>query len=195
MLMLRFESTLPISRDLAWQWITDADALRAEMRPLLKMTVPKGLHSLDGITPGRPLFTSWLWLFGLLPLGTSRLTLTQIRPGEGFVEESPMTAMRYWRHERRIESDRKQPQQVRLVDELRVDAYFAPRLLRLFLIAFFTNRHRVLRKRCSGMPQALPEPAQKSRKARTAKPAQAKPAAAAASKAKTPKARQRPKAD
>ncbi|HLD65941.1 MAG TPA: hypothetical protein VJA19_07850 [Pseudomonas sp.] len=199
MIMLKFESTLPISRELAWQWITDADALRAEMRPLLKMTVPKGRHNLAGISPGQPLFTSWLWLFGLLPLGASRLTLTQVRPGEGFIEESPMTALRYWRHERRIDTDPEHPRQVRLVDELRVEPYFAPRLLRLFLTAFFNNRHRVLRKRCIGLPPALPEPAakpaQKTRKPRMPKPAKAKPAAAAASKAKTPRARKRPPTD
>ena len=34
MIMLKFESTLPISRELAWQWITDADALRAEIEKL-----------------------------------------------------------------------------------------------------------------------------------------------------------------
>ncbi len=196
MIMLRFESTLRASRDQVWHWITDADALRAEMRPLLKMSVPKGLHSLASVVPGQPLFTSWLWLFGVLPLGTSRLTLTQITPGIGFIEESPMTAMRYWRHERRIEDDPEHPSQVRLIDELRVDPYFTPILLKLFLRLFFNNRHRVLRKRCALIPAPLPAPAAaaprkvgKTATVKTPKATGTKPATRKATPKTTPKAK------
>ncbi|MET1078903.1 MAG: hypothetical protein ABWY06_12890 [Pseudomonas sp.] len=170
MFKLRFESTLPVSRAQAWHWITDPESLLAEMRPLLKMTMPAGQHSLESVTPGAPLFTSWLWLFGLLPMGTSRLTLTRIDPGQGFVEQSPMTSMRFWRHERRIENERSNPPQVLLVDELTVEPLLASWVTRTFLKVFFTHRHRVLRRRAAQWVAPAASPADKPAK-RQARPA------------------------
>ncbi|WP_256657233.1 hypothetical protein [Pseudomonas sp. 2FE] len=79
-LSLRFESTLKASPEQVWRWITDVRCLRAEMRPWLWMSIPRDIRSLEDldIQPGQPLFTSWLWLFGILPLGTSRLTLHEL---------------------------------------------------------------------------------------------------------------------
>ncbi|EQM67861.1 hypothetical protein ABS648_24990 [Pseudomonas solani] len=143
---LRFESTLAVSPGQAWSWITDVDRLREEMRPWLRMTVPAGIRNLEDLAfqPGEPLFTSHLWLFGCLPLGTSRLTLRELNPGVGFVEESPMTGMRLWRHERRLEV---QGNGTRVIDRLTVEPLFGAPLVRLFLRLFFANRHRVLRHR------------------------------------------------
>jgi len=145
---LQFESQLAVSPAQAWRWITNVDDLRGEMRPLLWMSVPWGLRSLEdtGLPIGQPLFTSWLWLFGLLPLGISRLTLRELTPGTGFIEESPMTGMRLWRHERRIEP---QTAGVLLIDRLTVEPYFGAAVVKLFLRLFFANRHRVLRKRAA----------------------------------------------
>ncbi|KAF1054134.1 MAG: hypothetical protein GAK43_01054 [Stenotrophomonas maltophilia] len=147
-LALRFESTLRASREEAWRWITDVRCLRQEMRPLLWMSVPRGVRNLEQLTvePGRELFTSWLWLLGVLPIGTSRLTLREITPGQGFIEESPMTGMRLWRHERRLESC---AQGIRVVDQLTVEPLFAGPVVSLFLRLLFASRHRVLRHRAA----------------------------------------------
>ncbi|WP_271103902.1 hypothetical protein [Pseudomonas tohonis] len=143
---LRFESHLAVSPGQAWSWITDVDRLREEMRPWLRMSVPAGVRNLEdlAVQPGDPLFTSHLWLFGVLPLGTSRLTLRELTPGVGFVEESPMTGMRLWRHERRLEHSASG---TRVIDQLTVAPLFGTPLVRLFLRLFFVNRHRVLRRR------------------------------------------------
>ncbi|MHA6494192.1 hypothetical protein ACX0MV_13220 [Pseudomonas borbori] len=143
---LRFESTLKASPDIVWRWITDVSCLRAEMRPLLWMSMPREVRNLEDVDvkPGQPLFTSWLWLFGCLPLGTSRLTLLELHPGVGFVEESPMTGMRLWRHQRRIEA---QGGGTRVIDELSVDPLLPALVVKTFLRLFFSSRHRALRRR------------------------------------------------
>ncbi|WP_256677910.1 hypothetical protein [Pseudomonas sp. SJZ079] len=116
------------------------------MRPLLWMSIPKGIRNLEDmkVQPGQPLFTSWLWLFGWLPMGKSRLTLLSLTPGVGFIEESPMTGMRLWRHQRRIEV---QGSGSRVIDELSVDPLLPALLVKAFLQLFFASRHRVLRRR------------------------------------------------
>ena len=101
---LHFESRLQASPEQLWRWITSVDGILREIRPLLSMSVPPGIRSLEDleVVPRRPLFRSHMRLFGLLPLGTSQLTLLELTPGRGFIEQSPMTGMRLWRHERRI---------------------------------------------------------------------------------------------
>lgn len=145
-LNLRFESELPASRELVWGWVTDVQQLRAEMRPWLWMSVPRGVRNLQDVAfhPGQALFTSWLWLFGCLPMGTSRLTLLELAPGEGFVEQSPMTGMRLWRHERRLEPC---AEGVRVIDQLTVEPWLPAPLVKAFLQLFFASRHRTLRRR------------------------------------------------
>lgn len=148
MIHLRFESTLPAHPDAVWRWITDVRYLRQEMRPWLWMSIPHSIRNLQdvNIQPGTPLFISWLWLFGVLPLGTSELTLLTLEPGRGFVEQSPMTGMRLWRHERTLQA---QGDGTRVIDQLTVDPLLPAFVIRVFLQLFFTSRHRVLRQRAA----------------------------------------------
>ena len=143
---LRFESTLKSNPEQVWRWITDVRCLRREMRPWLWMSIPFGLRNLEDldVQPGQPLFTSWLWLFGLLPIGISRLTLLELTPNVGFVEQSPLTGTRLWRHERRLEADGKG---TKVVDQLTIDPLFAAWLVKGFVQLFFNSRHRSLRRR------------------------------------------------
>lgn len=145
---LRFSAELNIPSTQAWQWITDVQLLREEMAPWLWMSVPKGLNSLADVQvePGQALFTSWLWLFGFLPLGTSRLTLLTLEPGRGFVEQSPMSGMRLWRHERRLEV---LTGGTRITDTLHVEPLLPAFIVRPFLTLFFRSRHRALRSRAA----------------------------------------------
>ncbi len=146
MIELRFEVRLNAPPDTVWGWITDVRCLRAEMRPWLWMSVPRGTRNLadTDLHTGQILFTSWLWLFGLLPIGTSRLTLLELEPGLRFVEQSPMTGMRLWRHERQLQA---WGEGTLLVDRLTVRPLLATALVKGFLQLFFASRHRNLRRR------------------------------------------------
>ena len=122
--------------------------LRREMMPILSMTHPSGLHSIEdlAVIPGRRLFRSVLLLAGFFPFDFSDLTLVEISHGKRLVEESPMLSMRKWRHEREILDHPSQPGLLVLRDTLT----FAPRIPRFianwFVSAFFRHRHSVLRR-------------------------------------------------
>jgi hypothetical protein len=95
-------------------------------------------------TPGNPLFRSRLYLFCCIPWGHSNLTLLQWNEGTGFVEQSPMTGMKLWRHERWIESSHSG---CVLRDRLTFEPRFAGPLVAWFVRKMFTHRHAVLQKR------------------------------------------------
>lgn len=115
------------------------------MMPLLAMTAPPGIERLTDVpmTPGQPLFHSRLLLGGVIPAGTSVLTLESFDPGAGFVECSPMTEMAHWRHERRIVAHGTG---CRVADTLMFEARFLPWLTTRLIRIFFHHRHRRLRR-------------------------------------------------
>jgi len=129
----------------AWAWITSVEGILSEMRPWICMTVPRGVSRLDDVAfvPRRPLFRSRMYIFGLVPFGHSDLTLLELTDGVGFVEQSPMTGMKLWRHERSIE-----PREggCTLIDELTFEPRVAGPLVAWFVRRIFAHRHAVLRR-------------------------------------------------
>ena len=126
---LEFRSRLRVAREPLWQWITSLKGIAAEMRPLLGMSAPPGIRGLADvdITVGVPLFSCQLWLFGVFPIDHLELTLRSMRPGHGFVEQSPMKLMRLWRHERTIVESAPGAVDVELVDQLEFQPVSSPR--------------------------------------------------------------------
>ena len=149
MLTMRFESKLRCDRSTAWAWITSLDGISAEMRPYFRMTAPAGVRSLADVdvTPGEPMFRSRVFLFGVLPIDHSDLTLLELRTGDGFVEQSPMRSMRHWRHERRILDGSDGESAVVVEDRLTFEPRWAAPLVGWFIRRVFEHRHRVLRSR------------------------------------------------
>lgn len=143
--VLEFRSTLKSSPAAVWRWITSVAGIRAEMRPWLRMTFLPGVKGLDQIEvlPGRLLFRSRLYLLGWIPCGHADLTMLEFTPGVGFVEQSPMTGMRLWRHERRIEAASSGSV---LMDRLTFEPSLASPVASWFVGRFFAHRHAVLRK-------------------------------------------------
>jgi ligand-binding SRPBCC domain-containing protein len=144
---LRFESKLhgPASR--VWGWINSIEGISAEMWPFFRMTTPKGIRSLSDmqIKPGVRMYRSYVLLFGVLPIDYSDITLVALDSGRGFVEQSPMGSMKFWRHERRILPCLSDPSAVLLVDQLTFRPRMARRLVGWFIRHVFTHRHKVLR--------------------------------------------------
>lgn len=115
----------------------------------MRMSVPRGLSRLDeaDIALGERLFRSRLYLFRVFPFGCSDLTLIEWNRGVGFVEQSPMTGMKLWRHERWIEPT---PEGCALTDRLTFEPRFAGPIVSWFVRRLFSHRHAVLRKNLGG---------------------------------------------
>lgn len=124
-----------------------AEGINAELGPLLRMTVPRGLGDLElaRLEPGH-IGRSWILLFGLLPIDYDDLALERIEPGRGFLERSTMLSQRHWEHERTIEP---QPDGgCTICDRIAWEPRppLPGRLLRPLFGAVFRHRHRQLRR-------------------------------------------------
>jgi ligand-binding SRPBCC domain-containing protein len=147
---LRIASRFPAPPEAVWERAMSAEGINAELGPWLRMTVPRGMESLDlhGLAPG-PLGRSWLLLFGLLPFDYDDIGLERIEPGRGFLERSTMLSQRLWEHERTIDPDADGAVLTdRLAWELRVPLPGA--VLRPLVAALFAHRHRRLRRHFGG---------------------------------------------
>ncbi|MGP0170704.1 hypothetical protein ACSVIJ_02370 [Pseudomonas sp. NCHU5208] len=145
---LRFESRLRAPRERIWTWITSVEGISREIWPFFRMTAPKGVRSLADVTlqPAMRIFRSHVFLFGVLPIDYSDMTLLELTPGVGFVEQSPMGSMKLWRHERYIAPCPHEPGVCLLVDQLTFQPRMAKHLVAGFIRRVFIHRHQVLRK-------------------------------------------------
>jgi hypothetical protein len=117
-----------------------------ELSPLVRMTVPAEWADIpiSRWPTGMSLFTSWILLFGVLPVDRHRFSLRGVEADVGFDEVSSSIINRTWRHRRFVTS---RESGVTLRD--RVDFTCRVPLLGYLLLpvyrAVFTHRHRVLR--------------------------------------------------
>ena len=88
-----------------WAHALSMAGVNRELFPLARMTSPPGVAVLDpgSVQLGRPLFRSWILLFGLLPIDYDDLTFVEFEPGRRFLEASPLLSQREWVHERIVE--------------------------------------------------------------------------------------------
>lgn len=142
-----------------WERVITPAGVNDEMRPFMRMTVPRGLDdfSIESVEPGVPIGRSWVLLFGLVPFDYDDLTLVRIDPGRGFLERSRMLSQRLWEHERTIEPEGEAACTVtdRVAWEPRLPLPGA--LLVPLIGAFFRHRHRRLLRRFGGEPAAVPD--------------------------------------
>lgn len=146
-------SRLDAAPQAVWERVMTPEGINDELRPLMRMTVPRGLESLDlgSVEIGKPIGRSWVLLFGVLPFDYDDITLVHLEEGRGFLERSRMLSQRSWEHERTIEP---QPGGGCLItDRVR----WEPRLglpaapLRPLFRRIFRHRHRRLRRRFGGV--------------------------------------------
>ena len=123
----------------------------AELRPILRMTMPAGLRgkTIDDVEVGAPLGRSWILLGGLVPVDFDDLRLVELEPGRRFLERSRTLSFSVWQHERVVEPLGEG--RCRLTDglgfELRPALAWMPgaaRLARAIVGAIFRHRHRRL---------------------------------------------------
>ena len=135
-----------------WARITDPAGINDELRPLMRMTIPRGARDfgLDNLEPGR-IGRSWLLLFGLVPFDYDDLTIVRLDPERGFLERSSMLSQRLWEHERTLTPLGEDRCQItdRIAWEPRPP--LPGRLLRPLILAVFNHRHKRLRRVWGGV--------------------------------------------
>jgi ligand-binding SRPBCC domain-containing protein len=133
--------------DVVWQRITSPAGINYEMKPLMRMSAPRGANlDIAQVQPGQHIGRCWLWLFGFLPFDYDNLTIAALEPGASFHEKSTMLWMRRWEHERFVTE----------VGEGRTEVFdrvtFTPRLrvfswpVRGIVRRLFAHRHKRLRR-------------------------------------------------
>ncbi|MGH2925088.1 MAG: hypothetical protein ACRDK1_03865 [Solirubrobacterales bacterium] len=134
-----------------WARAVTEGGINAELRPLLRMTMPPGLRgmTIDDVEVGVPLGRSWILLGGLIPVDFDDLCLAELEPGRRFLERSRTLAFSVWQHERVVEPAGEGSCRVtdRLGFELRGALAWTPgvgRLAQAIVAALFRHRHRRL---------------------------------------------------
>lgn len=156
-------STLAQPADEVWAGVTTPSGINWELRPWLRMTVPRRLRrlSLQDVELGELVCRSWVLLLGLIPFEYDDLVLMERGPGLRFLEFSSTLATGTWQHERVVEP---LTSGCTLTD--RVCFALRPGLARLpglaatygrVVRAIFAHRHRRLEARY-GAGATLPSP-------------------------------------
>jgi hypothetical protein len=140
-------SALAIAPSQFWAHARFAD-VNAELRPWVHMTAPGAWKSRPLIEwpAGRQLFSSWVLLFGFLPVDLHFLCLERIDPERGFDERSSSFSNRFWQHSRSVV-----PCEGGCIVSDRVEYASRLPLLGAILLpvyrAIFDSRHRFLRRK------------------------------------------------
>ena len=144
-------SQLSASPEAVWERVITPEGIHDEMRPFLRMTMPRSIESLDpeSVTLGEPLGRSWLLLFGVLPIDFDEICIDRLDAGRGFLERSRMLSQRVWEHERTIEPA---PGGCTITDRIAWEPRVPLRARRLAPLFgwFFRHRHRRLQRHFGG---------------------------------------------
>jgi len=142
-----FEVSSPVAAppDRVWERIITPEGINHELRPWMRMTLPRGVEriDLDSVELGVPIGRSWVLLLGVLPFEYDDVTLIELEPGRRFLERSPMLSQRTWQHERIVEPAEGGS---RVTDRIRMEPRLglpARPLVPVFR-AMFRHRHRRL---------------------------------------------------
>ena len=103
--MIEITSRLPATAEAVWGRAVTPEGINDELRPILKMTMPKGVTgaTIEDVPVGETLGRSWILLGGLVPVDYDDLCLTEIEAGRRFQERSRTSTFAVWTHERIIE--------------------------------------------------------------------------------------------
>jgi ligand-binding SRPBCC domain-containing protein len=145
-------SRLEAPAEAVWARVTTAAGVNAELMPIVRMTVPRGLDdfSIDNVRDGTTLGRSWLLLFGLIPFDWDHIHIERLEPGRAFHERSTMLSQRAWAHSRTI--DPAGQEACTVTDRVRFEPRLpriAPLLTPVFRLVF-RHRHRRLRRTFGG---------------------------------------------
>ena len=80
-------SLVTASPEQVWERIITPAGINHELRPWMRMTLPRGFERLDpeSVELGKPIGRSWVLLLGLLPFEYDDVTLVELEPGRRFL--------------------------------------------------------------------------------------------------------------
>ena len=98
-------SALPAPAADVWERAVTEPGINDELRPILRMTMPRGLRgkTVDTVELGVPLGRGWILLGRVIPVDYDDLCLAELDPGRRFLERSRTLSFSTWQHERVIE--------------------------------------------------------------------------------------------
>lgn len=133
-----------------WERVTTPKGVNYELRPWLRMTVPRKLKgaTLKDVPVGVVLGRSWVFFGGVVPFDYDDLMLAEVGPGYRFLERSRTFSAAMWQHERVVSpvgegssiTDIVTFEPRALIGRLP----FGRRLMRAIVTAIFRHRHRRL---------------------------------------------------
>jgi ligand-binding SRPBCC domain-containing protein len=137
---------LPAPAGAVWERVTSLDGVNHELRPWMRMTVPRAARdmTLEDVELGRRVGRSWVLALGVIPFDYDDVTLVERGPGMRFLERSPMGSMRLWQHERLVEPQGEE--RCTITDRLTFEPKLpgASRIARGLVERIFRHRHRRL---------------------------------------------------
>jgi ligand-binding SRPBCC domain-containing protein len=154
-------SRIDAPADRVWARITSPEGINDELRPVLRMTLPRRLRgmTIEDAPIGEVVGRSWILLFGFLPVEYDDLRLVELDSGRRFLERSSMLSLKTWQHERIVESAGDRSCQVtdRLTFEARrpLAAIGGERIARATVARLFAHRHRRLARRFAEDPTGI----------------------------------------
>lgn len=139
-------SSLATPAEKVWARAASWEGVNSELWPF-RMSVPAEwqARSIDTLPCGRPLFDSWVLLFGLLPNDVHHFQFESIGPGMQFQENSSSLMNRQWRHRRRVEVDGEGCVVTDTLEIVPRIALFGMLMAPVYRLVFW-NRHRKLRR-------------------------------------------------
>ncbi|WP_372365855.1 hypothetical protein [Candidatus Uabimicrobium sp. HlEnr_7] len=145
---LEFESTVNSDSATLWNWIISKRGINSELFPLVYMTKLDIFSTItaENFEPGKVIVSSWILLFGFIPVDRLRITPVEIVEGQHFIEESPMFTMKKWRHERYVIPTQNACQ---VKDIIVFEPLAFKTIVSIFVKLLFRNRHKNLRKKFS----------------------------------------------
>ncbi|HJT94938.1 MAG TPA: hypothetical protein VJ777_23880 [Mycobacterium sp.] len=149
-MIIERQSVVEATAEQVWARVVTPEGINDELRPWMTMSMPRGAKALtvDSVPVGEPIGRCWMRLFGAFPFDYDRLTIAELRPGQGFDEESTMLSMQRWRHERSLtpEADGKTLVRDRLTFQLRLPLRPLTPIVAVGIRALFGHRHGRLQR-------------------------------------------------
>lgn len=132
------------------------EGVNRELRPLIRMTAPSGWSRkpVSEWPVGKTLFSSWILLFGVIPVDRHTFFFQSTDGQGGFTETSRSCTNKLWQHQREIvrsDASCRVTDTVEFECRVAVLAYVLAPIYRLI----FRHRHRVLRSCHGGARQSL----------------------------------------